>query len=168
MPYKYAKPGTQIYQIRLTLRDPLEKKIQLSFPLQSRTKASDTPTTRRSKLGVKNAEAERSIIGCETVKIRARTPFCFSDSKHRGISWRIILVNETAQTNQPSLTQIIDREHNASHREEKPRNGATLASGNTTTEESGRGAEWSYCLKSQFHKNENFNSSSRGGVNRKG
>ena len=28
-------------------------KIQLSFPLQSRTKASDTPTTRRSKLRVK-------------------------------------------------------------------------------------------------------------------
>ena len=53
MPYKYAKPGTQIYQIRLTLQDPLERKIQLSFPLQSRTKASDTPTTRRSKLGVK-------------------------------------------------------------------------------------------------------------------
>ena len=53
MPYKYAKPGTQIYQIRRPLRDPLERKIQLSFPLQSRTKASDTPTTRRSKLGVK-------------------------------------------------------------------------------------------------------------------
>ena len=57
MPYKYAKPGTQIYQnqaqIRRPLRDPQERKIQLSFPLQSRTKASDTPTTRRSKLGVK-------------------------------------------------------------------------------------------------------------------
>ena len=53
MLYKYAKPGTEIYQIRLPLRDPLERKIQLSFPLQSGTKALDTPTTRRSKLGVK-------------------------------------------------------------------------------------------------------------------
>ena len=29
------------------------------------------------------------------------------------------------------------------------------------------GAEWSYRLKSQCHKNENFNSTSRGGVKRK-
>ena len=63
------------------------KKIQLSFALQSRTKASDTPTTRRSKLGGQNAEAERYIIGCGTVKIRARTPFGFNDSKHIGIYW---------------------------------------------------------------------------------
>ena len=44
-----------------------------------------------------NTEAEHSIIGCETVKIRARTPFGFNDLKHRGISLRIILVNEMAQ-----------------------------------------------------------------------
>ena len=64
MPYKYAKPGTQIYQIRLKsgdhLRDPLERKVQLSFPLQSRTKASDTPTTRRSTLGVKTRKEEKT------------------------------------------------------------------------------------------------------------
>ena len=160
MPYKYAKPGTQIYQIRLKSGDHYEthwkyKGIGHTYNQEKQTRSQ-------------NAEAERSIIGCETVKIRARTPFCFSDSKHRGISWRIILVNETAQTNQPSLTQIIDREHNASHRAEKPRNEATLASGNTTAEESGRGAEWSYCLKTQCHKNEIFNSCSRWGVKRKG
>ena len=102
MPYKYAKPGTQIYEIRRPVRGPLERKIQLSFPLQSRTRASDTPTTRRSKLGVKMRKLSSFIIGCETVKIRAMTPFGFNDSKHRGISWRIILVNETAQKDQPS------------------------------------------------------------------
>ena len=67
-----------------------------------------------------------------------------------------------------TLTQIIDREHNASHRAEKLRNEASLASGNTTAEESGGGgAEWSSRLKSQCHKKENFNSSRRGGVKRK-
>ena len=68
-----------------------------------------------------------------------------------------------------TLTQIIDREHNASHRAEKPRNEASLALGNTTMEKIGGkgGAEWSYRLKSQCHKNENFNSTSRGGVKQK-
>ena len=57
----YAKSGWKIrlkcrtnvpnqVQIRRPLRDPLERKIQLSFPLQSWTKASNTPTTRRSKI----------------------------------------------------------------------------------------------------------------------
>ena len=35
------------------------------------------------------------------------------------------------------MTQIIDLEHNASHRAEKPRNEASLTSGNTTVEKSG-------------------------------
>ena len=90
MPYKYAKPGTQIYQIRLKSGDHYEthwkyKGIGHTYNQEKQTRSQ-------------NAEAERSIIGCETVKIRARTPFGFNDSKHRGISWRIILVNETAQT----------------------------------------------------------------------
>ena len=33
------------------------------------------------------------------------------------------------------MTQIIDREHNGSHRAEKPQNEASLASGNTTVGE---------------------------------
>ena len=37
------------------------------------------------------------------------------------------------------MTQFTDREHNASHSAENPRNEASLASGNTTVEESGRG-----------------------------
>ena len=56
MPYKCAKPGTQIYQIRLKSGDHYLahwKENPVILSTQSRTKASDTPTTRRSKLGAK-------------------------------------------------------------------------------------------------------------------
>ena len=52
MPHKRAKPGIQ-GQIRRPLPGTLERKSSYPWPFQSRTKASDTPTTRRSKLGVK-------------------------------------------------------------------------------------------------------------------
>ena len=48
--------GTQIYQIRLKSGDHYETHWEdnpVILSTQSRTKASDTPTTRRSKLGVK-------------------------------------------------------------------------------------------------------------------
>ena len=96
MPYKCAKPGTQIYQIRRPLRDPLERKS--SYPFHSVSDKGIGHTYNEEKqTRSQNAEAERSIIGCETVKIRARTTFGFNDSKHRGINWRIVLVKETAQ-----------------------------------------------------------------------
>ena len=56
MPYKCARPGTQTYQIRLKSGDHYEthwEENPVILSTQSRTKASDTPTTRRSKLGVK-------------------------------------------------------------------------------------------------------------------
>ena len=91
MPYKYAKPGTQVYQIRLTLRDPLEEKA--SYPFHSSLGQRHGHTYNQEKqTRSQNTEAEHSIIGCETVKIRARTPFGFNDLKHRGIGLRIILV----------------------------------------------------------------------------
>ena len=83
-------------QIRRPLRDPLERKS--SYPFHSVSDKGIGHTYNEEKqTRSQNAEAERSIIGCETVKIRARTPFGFNDSKHIGINWRIILVNETAQ-----------------------------------------------------------------------
>ena len=93
MPYKYAKPGTQIYQIRLKLGDQYEThwKEKSSYPFHS-----SLGQRHRTHLQP-GEEAERSTIGCETVKILARTPFGLKDSKHKEISWRIILVNETAQ-----------------------------------------------------------------------
>ena len=74
MPYKYAKPGTQIYQIRLTLRDPLEKKnpVILSTPVSD--KGIGHTYNQEKQTRSQSTEAEHAIIGCETVKIRARTP----------------------------------------------------------------------------------------------
>ena len=135
MPHKCAKPGIQ-GQIRLKSGDHYqahwkENPVILSTPVSDKG-IGHTYNEEKQTRG-QNAEAERSIIGCETVMIRARTPFGFNDSKHVGINWRIILVNETAQ--KISLPG-------------EP-NGVT---------------EWSYRLKGQCHKNENFSSTSRGGV----
>ena len=83
-------------QIRRPLRDPLERKS--SYPFHSASDKGIGHTYNEEKqTRSQNAETERSIVGCETVKIRARTPFGFSDTKHIGINWRIILVRETAQ-----------------------------------------------------------------------
>ena len=87
--HKYTKSGLN----QATTTRPTGKKnpVILSTPVSDKgighTYNQEKQTRRQ------NAEAERSIIGCETVKI----PFGFNDSKHRGISLRIILVNETAQ-----------------------------------------------------------------------
>ena len=99
MPHKCAKPGIQ-GQIRLKSGDHYqthwkENPVILSTPVSDKG-IGHTYNEEKQTRG-QNAEAERSIIGCETVKIRARTPFGFNDSKHIGINWRIILVNETAQ-----------------------------------------------------------------------
>ena len=83
-------------QIRRPLGDPLERKSNYPFHSVSDKGIGHTYNEEKQTRG-QNAEAERSIIGCETVKIRARTPFGFNDSKHIGINWRIILVKETAQ-----------------------------------------------------------------------
>ena len=83
-------------QIGRPLQDPLGRKS--SYPSHSVSDKDIGHTyNEEEQTRSQNAEAERSIIGCETVKIRARTPFGFNDSKHIGINWRIILVNETAQ-----------------------------------------------------------------------
>ena len=99
MPHKCAKPGIQ-GQIRLKSGDHYqthwkENPVILSTPVSDKG-IGHTYNEEKQTRG-QNAKAERSIIGCETVKIRARTPFGFNDSKHIGINWRIILVNETAQ-----------------------------------------------------------------------
>ena len=111
----YAKAGLKISQIKLRCRTNMPNRTHKSGSNQATT---TRPTGKKNPVilstpvsdkGIghtyneekqtrgQNAEAERSIIGCETVKIRARTPFGFNDSKHIGINWRIILVNETAQ-----------------------------------------------------------------------
>ena len=111
----YAKAGLKISQIKLRCRTNMPNRTHKSDSNQATT---TRPTGKKNPVilstpvsdkGIghtyneekqtrgQNAEAERSIIGCETVKIRARTPFGFNDSKHIGINWRIILVNETAQ-----------------------------------------------------------------------
>ena len=99
MPHKCAKPGIQ-GQIRLKSGYHYqthwkENPVILSTPVSD--KGIGHTYNQEKQTRSQNAEAERSIIGCETVKIRARTPFGVNDSKHRGISRRIILVNETAQ-----------------------------------------------------------------------
>ena len=99
VPHKCAKPGIQ-GQIRLKSGDHYqthwkENPVILSTPVSDKG-IGHTYNEEKQTRG-QNAEAERSIIGCETVKIRARTPFGFNDSKHIAINWRIILVNETAQ-----------------------------------------------------------------------
>ena len=99
MPYKCAKTGIQ-GQIRLKSGDHYqthwkENPVILSTPVSDKG-IGHTYNEEKQTRG-QNAEAERSIIECETVKIRARTPLGFNDSKHIGINWRIILVNETAQ-----------------------------------------------------------------------
>ena len=93
MPYKYAKSGSN----QATTTRPTGKKnpVILSTPVSD--KGIGHTYNQEKQTRSQKAEAERSIIGCETVKIRARTPFGFNDSKHIGINWRIILVNETAQ-----------------------------------------------------------------------
>ena len=101
MPHKCAKKGLQ-GQIRLKSGDHYqahwkENPVILSTPVSDKG-IGHTYNEEKQTRG-QNAKAERSIIGCETVKIRARTPFGFNDSKHIGINWRIILVNETAQKN---------------------------------------------------------------------
>ena len=99
MPHKCAKSGIQ-GQIRLKSGNHYqthwkENPIILSTPVSDKG-IGHTYNEEKQTRG-QNAEAERSIIGCETVKIRARTPFGFNESKHIEINWRIILVNETAQ-----------------------------------------------------------------------
>ena len=100
MPHKCAKPGIQIYQIRLKSGHHYQNHWK-DNPVILSTSVSDKGIghtyNEEKQTKSQNAEAERCIIGCETVKIRARTPFGFNDSKHVGINWRIILVNETAQ-----------------------------------------------------------------------
>ena len=97
MPYKYAKPGTQIYQIRRPHTRSNGKKSPVIFSTSVSDKGIGHTYNQGKHTRGQNAESERAIIGCETVKIGARTPLGFNDSKHRGITWRIILVNETAQ-----------------------------------------------------------------------
>ena len=85
MPHKCAKPGMQ-GQIRLKSGDNYqahwkENSVILSTPVSDKG-IRHTYNEEKQTRG-QNAEAERSIIGCETVKIRARTPFGFNDSKHR-------------------------------------------------------------------------------------
>ena len=83
-------------QIRRPLRDPLERKS--SYPFHSASDKGIRHTYNEEKqTRSQNAETECSIIGCETVKIRARTRFGFNDSKQIEINWRIILVREMAQ-----------------------------------------------------------------------
>ena len=99
MSHKCAKKGLQ-GQIRLKSGDHYqahwkENPVILSTPVSDKG-IGHTYNEEKQTRG-QNAEAERSIIGCETVRFRARTPFGFNDSKHIGINWRIILVNETAQ-----------------------------------------------------------------------
>ena len=98
-----AKAGSQICQIRLTCRTNVpnraykaksgdhyqtywkENPVILSTPVSDKG-IGHTYNEEKQTRG-QNAEAERSIIGCETVKIRARTPLGFNDSKHIGIYW---------------------------------------------------------------------------------
>ena len=99
MPHKCAKSGIQ-GQIRLKSGDHYqthwkENPVILSTPVSDKG-IGQTYNEEKQTRG-QNAEAERSTIGCETVEIRARTPFGFNESKHIEINWRIILVNETAQ-----------------------------------------------------------------------
>ena len=94
-------------QNRRPLQDPLERKSSYPFHSVSDKGIGHTYNEEKQTRG-QNAKAERSIIGCETVKIRARTPFGFNDSKHIGINWRIILVNETAQ----KISHPVERSRN--------------------------------------------------------
>ena len=110
MSHKCAKPGIQ-GQIRLKSGDHYqahwkENPVILSTPVSDKG-IGHTYNEEKQTRG-QNAEAERTIIGCETVKIRARTPFGFNDSKHIGINWRIILVNETAQ----KISHPVERSRN--------------------------------------------------------
>ena len=110
MPHKCAKPGIQ-GQIRLKSGGHYqthwkENPVILSTPVSDKG-IGHTYNEEKQTRG-QNAKAERSIIGCETVKIRARTPFGFNDSKHIGINWRIILVNEMAQ----KISLPVDRSRN--------------------------------------------------------
>ena len=94
-----AKSGSRLCQIRVTCRTNVpnraykaksgdhyqthwkENPVILSTPVSDKG-IGHTYNEEKQTRG-HNAEAERSIIGCETVKIRARTPFGFNDSKHR-------------------------------------------------------------------------------------
>ena len=110
MPHKCAKPGIQ-GQIRLKSGDHYqahwkENPVILSTPVSD--KGIGLTYNEEKQTRGQNAEAKRSIIGCETVKIRARTPFGFNDSKHIGINWRIILVNATAQ----KISHPVERSRN--------------------------------------------------------
>ena len=110
MPHKCAKPDIQ-GQIRLKSGGHYqthwkENPVILSTPVSDKG-IGHTYNEDKQTRG-QNAEAERSIIGCEAVKIRARTPFGFNDSKHIGINWRIILVNKTAQ----KISLPVDRSRN--------------------------------------------------------
>ena len=91
---RHTRPN--LAQIRPPLPDTLERKSSYPSTPVSDKGIGHTYNEEKQTRG-HNAEAERSIIGCETVKIRARTPFGFNDSRHIGINWRIIRVNETAQ-----------------------------------------------------------------------
>ena len=99
MPHNCAKQGIQ-GQIRLKSGDHYqthwkENPVILSTPVSD--KGIGHTYNEEKQTRSQNAEAERSITGCERVKIRARTPFGFNDSKHVGINWQMILFTETAQ-----------------------------------------------------------------------
>ena len=107
MPHKCAKPGIQ-GQIRLKSGDHYqthwkENPVILSTPVSD--KGIGHTYNQEKQTRSQNTEAERSIIGCETVKIGARTPFGFNDLKHRGIGLRIILVKWNGAKDQPSVEQ---------------------------------------------------------------
>ena len=94
-------------QNRRPLQHPLERKS--SYPFHSVSDKGFGHTYNEEKQSrSQNAEAERSIIECATVKIRARTPLGFNDSKHIEINWRIILVKETSQR----ISLTVERSRN--------------------------------------------------------
>ena len=107
MPPKCAKPDIQ-GQIRLKSGGHYqthwkENPVILSTPVSD--KGIGHTYNQEKQTRSQNTEAEHSIIGCETVKIRARTPFGFNDLKHRGIGLRIILIKWNSAKDQPSVEQ---------------------------------------------------------------
>ena len=109
MPHKCAKPGIQ-GQIWLKSGHHYqthwkENPVILSTPVSDKG-IGHTYNEEKQTRG-QNAEAERSIIGCETVKIRARTPFGFNGSKHRDL-----LVYHPRQRNAQKISLPVERSRN--------------------------------------------------------
>ena len=87
--YKCAKLDTQIYQIRLKSGDHYEthwkeNPVILSTPVSD--KGIGHTYNEEKQTRSQNTEAERSIIGCETVKIRARTPWASTTRDTYGLT----------------------------------------------------------------------------------